>query len=332
MIRKIFFKIFFCAFFLFLTTPSQAFAFRFAVYGDSRARKEDPALVNREVLGFINKYVHSLKPRPQFVLFVGDAMNQTWSLDYTQNNWPMWLKFMKRGLKTIPLYMSLGNTDLYGETGGTEFPLQRSFQQAFSFLPNNGPRHYKKLAYFFEHGKGKEKSLFVVLDSFGFFKNDGLTLNFDNAYSSEQINWFKKVTSQSSAAHKFVITHGPAFSVEGEPTHPSVKKVWKFMTKNDFDIFFCGHEHIFSRWLITKKIFPEASSAITQTIVGSAGAPLHTLADVVVNPHKAHIHAGYTFVIVDVKGNKVIQRGYRLVPKPCGGFSTQRIDKVIIEK
>lgn len=318
--------------FFMIFTPTDAYAFRYAVYGDSRAPKGDASLVNREVLGFINRHVYSLNPRPDFVFFVGDAMNRGWSQDYTRNVLLDWVHFMKSGLKSIPFYMIAGNTEFYGNTGWTEYPLQTQYQLTFSHLPDNGPAHHKKLAYFIEHGKGKEKSLFIILDSFGFYKENGLLKNFDNGFDSEQINWFEKTAKKSKANHKFVMNHGPAFSVEGYPIKDSVRKVWNIMTKHQFDIFFCGHEHIFSRWLITKKEFPQGRSNITQTIVGSAGALPDSPSKVVVDPQEAHIHCGYTFVIVDVKKNKVIQRSYGLVSQPGGGFTTKLFDTLVLKK
>lgn len=315
-----------------LLAPTNAFAFRYAVYGDSRAPKGDPALVNREVLGFINEHMNTLHPRPECVFFVGDAMNRSWTQDYTHNLLPDWIQFMRTGLKDIPFYMVPGNTELYGNTGWTEFPLQAQYQQTFSFLPNNGPAHYKKLAYFIERGKGKEKSLFIIMDGFGFYEENGLLKNFDNGFDAEQIKWLKKVIRNSSAHHKFLINHGPAFSVEGYPIKDSVRRVWKLLTKHAFDIYFCGHEHIFSRWLITKKIFPQGCSNMTQTIVGSAGATPDSPSKVVVDPQEAHIHTGYTFVIVDVNGNRITQRSYGLVAKPGGGFTTQLVDKFTLRK
>lgn len=318
------------AFALFM--PQNAFAFRYAVYGDSRAPKGDPALVNRTILGFINKHMHSLKPRPDFVLFVGDAMNRSWAQDYTHNFLPDWIQFMKSDLKNIPFYMIPGNTELYGNTGWTEFPLQTEYQQTFSFLPHNGPPNYKNLSYYIKHGQGKEKSLFIILDSFGFYDQSGTLTNFDNGFDAEQIKWFAKIAKKSKANHKFVINHGPAFSVEGFPIKDSVRKIWQLMTKNNFDIYFCGHEHIFSRWLITKKVFPPASKPMTQTIVGSAGAVPDSSSKVVVDPQQAHIHSGYTFVIVDVGKNKITQRAYALVSLPNGSYRTQLVDKFTLKK
>ncbi len=199
-------------------------------------------------------------------------VNRGWNANYSHNNLLDWQAFMKEGLEDIPLYVAIGNTDLYGTTGWTEYPLQAQYQDVFKSLPNNGPPHYKKLAYSFEYGKGSKRSLFVILDSFGFFNDQGNWTNFDNGYDNEQIKWFANKAKGSTAKHKFTLTHGPAFSVEGFPVQDSVRTIWNIMEKTGFEMFYCGHEHIFSRWTIGKKEYPESIRKMTQTIVGSAGA------------------------------------------------------------
>jgi len=319
-------------FLIMLICVSQAHAFRFVVYADSRAPKGDPNLFNHEVLGYINSQVQSLHPKPRFALFLGDMVNRGWDATYSHNNLFDWKAFMKDGLGDIPLFVGIGNTDLYGNTGWTEYPLQAQYQDVFKNLPKNGPHNYKQLAYSFEYGKGKERSLFVILDSFGFYNAEGNWVNFDNGYDSEQIKWFSKKARCSTAKHKFTLTHGPCFSVEGFPVQDSVRTIWKIMEKFRFDMFYCGHEHIFSRWTIDKNVFPDSTRKQTQTIVGSAGANPDNPANVKVNPKKAHIYSGYTFVVVDVKGDKIVQRAYAAVPNVQGGFSTKRIDTFILSK
>jgi hypothetical protein len=317
---------------LMLFSASTAYAYRFVVYADSRAVKGDPALFNREVLGFMNSQISTLTPKPAFALFLGDMVNRAWTTDYTHNNLTDWKAFMKAGLKKIPLYVAIGNTDLYGITGWTEYPLQDQFRQVFNDMPDNGPSQYKQLSYAFEYGKGKKRSLFVVMDAFGFYNAGGAWTNFDNGFDKAQIKWFSKTAKASDATHKFCLSHGPAFSVQGFPVQNSVREIWKQMEKSKFDMFYCGHEHIFSRWTINKAVYPLSTRKMTQTIVGSAGAVPDSASNVKVNPVEAHIYSGYTFVVVDVKDKKIIQRSYAVIPNGSGGFSTKLIDKFVVLK
>lgn len=324
-------SVFLFFFVIFLLDTPQAYAYRFVVYGDSRSVKGDPSVINREILGAINSKIAHLHPKPEFVFFLGDCVNPGWAHNYVHNNLRDWKEFMRQGLGKIPFYTAVGNNDLYGNTGWTEFPLQTEFQDLFDRLPSNGPHHYKKLAYTIEHGHGKEHSLFVVLDSFSFYPQNGSLVNFDNGVDQEQLDWFEKKARDTKAHYKFVLSHGPAFSIEGWPVHPSILQVWDLMGTNHFDGFYCAHEHIFSRWNITKKVYPQARRTMVQTIVGSAGSPLDDISLVKVDFHEAHIFRGYTFIVVDIEKDTMVQKSYGLVPGD-GGYTVRLIDKFVIKK
>lgn len=315
----------------FLITPSFVHAFRFVVYGDSRAAPGDTASFNSAMLGAINTKIAALTPQPSFVFFLGDCVRPAWTTNYGRNNLADWKTFMKEGLGKIPFYVAVGNNDLYGNTGWTEFPLQTEFQATFDSMPSNGPHHYKKLAYSFEHGKDKKKSLFIMLDSFGFYTQNGSLVNFDNGIDKEQLDWVSKKARKSNANYKFVLSHGPAFSIEGWPVGSSIRQVWDIMVQHDFDEFYCAHEHIFSRWDITKKIYPAAKKVIPQLIVGSAGSPLDDISLVKVPFRQAHIYRGYTFTVVDIYPHKMVQKSYGVVQNG-NTYSTHLIDHLTIRK
>lgn len=306
-------------------TPKM-YAYRFVVYGDARAAKGDPIVTNYTILGSINRRIANLHPKPKFVLFLGDSVNRGWTANYTHNNLVDWKQFMTQTLRGIPLFLVIGNSEMYGNTGWTEYPLQTEYQRTFDYLPSNGPEHYKKLAYYFEFGKGLERTSFFILDSFGFYQNNGALTNFDNGYDAEQLAWFEKKAKRSDAHYKFALSHGPAFSIEGWPIAPSVHQMWNIMGKNHFDELFCAHEHAYSRWLINKKVYPSAKRSMIQTIVGSAGAPLDSPSLIKVDPHKAHVYIGYVFIVVDVQEHAIIQKTYALIPTAMG-HTTRLIDK-----
>jgi hypothetical protein len=316
----------------FVLPASHAYAYRFVIYGDSRGPRGDPSVVfNREILGAINAKIAKLHPRPKFAFFLGDCITPAWAHNYVKNNFIEWMQFMKQSLNGIPFYTVVGNNDLYGNTGWTEFPLQTQFQKFFASLPSNGPRHYKKLAYSVEYGEGAERCLFVVLDSFGFYKRNGELVNFDNGVDQEQLKWFATQAKNSKAHYKFAISHGPAFSIEGWAVDPSISQVWKLMDKHHFDGLYCSHEHIFSRWNINASVYPQAKHTMIQTITGSAGSPLDDIALVKVDFHKAHIFRGYTYTVVDIRKGKMIQRSYGLRPQG-NGYTFCLIDTFVRKK
>jgi hypothetical protein len=322
------FALFLCSFF-FLSTPF-AYAYRFVVYGDSRGTDGSPLSFNTQILGAMNAKISRLYPKPKFCFFLGDCVRPSWSRNYVHNNLRDWKRFMKNGLGSIPFYTSVGNNDLYGNTGWTEYPLQTEFQKLFSHHPSNGPEHYKKLAYSLEYGHGKERTLFLMLDSFGFYKQNGSLVNFDNGIDQEQLKWVENKAKKSKARYKFVLSHGPAFSIEGWPVNPSIKQVWNIMDANDFDGFYCAHEHIFSRWDITTDVYP-VNHVMFQSIVGSAGSPLDDISLVKVDFKKAHIYRGYAFIVIDILKDKMVQKSYALIPAN-GTYNTCLLDKFVIKK
>jgi hypothetical protein len=339
---------------LFLTAQVQAF--RFVVYSDCRAPKVDwtkpfPAnLFNVPVLGYINSQVTQLNPRPDFVFFMGDMINRAdpkaVPAPDPRSNLQYWKDFMTDGLDGIRLYVAVGNSDLYGTTWWTELPLQAAFAQTFNDMPNNGPTDpvdFTYLVYSFEFGQGDEKSLFVVLDAFGIYNGAPYyptEVHCDNDFdpspvvptpaAPEQINWFNNVASNSTANHKFVFSHGPAFSVEGYPVARNVKKVVDVAMNYNFDNFFCAHEHLFNRWNIGIPAYQPAKSNIIQTLTGTSGALIDPSSNVNAN-REGRIHFDYTYVVVDVDGNNVIERTYT-VSADRGNFTTHLIDTVLLVK
>lgn len=329
------------------TTP--IYAFRFVVYSDCRAPKADWEkpfpynLFNKDVLEYINSQVVTLNPRPAFVMVMGDLINRAYPKadPAITSNLDYWKTFMTNGLQGINLYVAVGNSDLYGTTWWTELELQTQFAQTFSNMPDNGPQSpvdFRHMVYSFEYGEGKEKSLFTVLDSFGIYYGMSYTttIHCDNDFDpypfpAEQINWFSAQAAASDASHKFVFAHGPSFSVIGYPVARNVKKIWDIALNNDFDTFFCAHEHIYYRWNIGQKAYPTASGNLIQNLSGTAGAVPDSLSSVNANPEN-RIYFGYNFVVVDIDGSTITEKAYTVTPNSAGGYTKKLFDTVVIAK
>ena len=342
-----------CLFMLIAACSTQAF--RFVVYSDCRAPKsylQPPPvtpvpfpynLFNIDVLGYINSQVVNLNPKPDFVIFIGDMINSTNKVTPgPESNLQYWKTYMENGLNGIPLYVAVGNSDLYGATWWLEYPLQAEFADTFDNMPSNGPNtpvDFTHLVYSFEHGEGQEKSLFVVLDSFGIYKNAAITADTkycDNDFDpypfpAEQINWFSAQATASDAHHKFVIAHGPAFSVIGFPVGRNVKKILDVALTNNFDTLFCAHEHLFYRWNVDEETYPTTTKKIVQNLTGCSGAVPDTSASVAENPD-SRIYFGYNFVIVDVESDSITERAYAVISDGNGGYETDLIDTTTIVK
>jgi hypothetical protein len=255
------------------------------------------------------------------------------------NNLTYWKRFMTKSLNNIPLFVCVGNSDLYStNTWWTEENLQTGFAQVFGDMPNNGPQipvDFRHLVYSFEYGTDKEKALFVVLDSFGIYGTGASATHCDNdfdpyPYPAEQINWFSNTAKASTAPHKFVFSHGPAFSVVGFPVNRNVKKIWDVAVNNKFDTFFCAHEHLYHRWHVGKKAYPTAADKLMQLLTGTAGAVPDTPSNVNANAD-GRIYFGYNYVVVDVNASNIVMQTYGVTPNG-NSYVAKIIDTEVIIK
>jgi hypothetical protein len=317
-----------------LAVTSQAYAFRFVVTADSpdtvSSWNENNKGLNRECLEYINGQILALNPRPDMVFFLGDLVTRAHNAA-GHRFLPDWKAAMKPlSLAGIKIYVAVGNRDLYGNTGWTEKNLEAEFQQYFSDpphfdMPNNGPPSYKKLAYSLSH----ENAFFVVLDSFG-FKPDGS--NWDNGLDAEQLSWFSGQARGATEKFKFALSHGPAFSPEGWTVHDSVKKdMWGIMQGAKFDVFFCGHEHIYSRWGINRTVAPWVYRRIIQVLAGTAGAFPDHIFRVKQDRKKVHAFSLYNFMVVDVNVNDAQFTAYG-IDWNAGNYSSRIIDRFALQK
>jgi hypothetical protein len=333
-----------CLILSFVLSVGQAQAFRFVVLADSPQSLDkwpnyhlDPkpsltpkAGIDTEVLQYLCEQIKALKPKPDLVFFLGDLVTRACYPD-GEGNLHRFIPDWKEIMKTLPengikLYVAVGNRDLYGPEG---WPPQKEWEAEFQTffsdppnydMPDNGPANYKKLAYSFSY----DNAFFVVLDTFG-FKVDGS--NWDNGLDAEQLAWFYNQAQGTDVKFKFVLTHGPAFSPEGFAADSSLREMWQTMEQFKFSAFYCGHEHIFSRWKINQSVDPTIAWSMTQTLSGTAGAYPDDPSSIKKkeNLKPAHIWLGYNFVVVDVSKHEVRQKAYG-VTKESGAYKVKKID------
>ena len=164
--------------------------FRFVVYADSRGSYTPGKEINTDALNYINNQIVNLIPKPDLVFFLGDMATVAYDAN-GKRLLPDWKNLMEAdGFSfggprpgKIPLYVAIGNHELYDSTGNFLSSLQGEYQYFFSEMPSNGPSAYDKLAYSVESGN----CLFIVLDTFGFM--DG-NRNWDNGIDELQYWWF----------------------------------------------------------------------------------------------------------------------------------------------
>lgn len=310
-----------------LAVASQAYAFRFVVMADSPDNETEQTAFNKQGLEYIRGQILRLSPRPEMVFFLGDLV--TMSQNKAGHAFiPDWQETMKPLAEAgIKIYVSVGNRELYpADLPVPSKALEEQFRTYFSKppyfdMPGNGPDspyNYQKLAYTVSH----KNAFFVVLDTFA-FKSDGS--NWNNGLDAQQLNWFESQAGLATQKYKFVLTHGPVFSPEGVKTDSSMRQMWNIMQTYNFDAYFCGHEHIYSRWLINKDVDPTITKEMTQVITGSAGALPDHIFKITKNRKEVHAVALYNFVVGDVTNDGVYFSTYG-INRNAGKYSIKPID------
>lgn len=307
------------------STPVTAEKLRFVWLADSRGDAlQQP--VNDTVLKAIIKNIDSLGTKPNFVVFGGDMSYRGFiKPDYTFQAWKN--LFLPITIQGIPLYTALGNHELYHEHSDSGFILanQTAYQTVFSENPTNGPPGYDHLAYSFTSPTGG--SLFVVMDSY-YLTHDSIPQGLGGNISAVQMSWLRTLVAQSKATHKFLFIHTPYYYISDDSTEPSVAnptltRLWSFLDSNKFDVYACGHSHLFSRRTIDASVLPNPQTSpqtpnwknnVVQLINGAAGAgpdvgtidPAIKAAWNVYNDPKT-----YYFSVFDINGNTVTVNSYR---------------------
>jgi len=289
--------------------------------------------VNYPVLNAIIGQIGALSPKPSFVMFGGDMSYSGYiNSAYTFQAWKdLFAPLTGNG---IPLYTALGNHELYLSSSDSGFFLgnQQEFQHVFSENPANGPDGYKHLTYSFTSPGGN--SFFAVLDAYYLthsFKDSTMGGNID----STQMSWLKAQVAQTKATHKFLFIHSPYYYVNYDPEEPSAAnksytELWAFLDANKFDLYACGHSHLYSRKTIDPSVLPNPQTTpptppwqnnVVQLLNGTCGTHIETThIDPAIraawNVHNDSLT--YYFSVVDISGSTATVNSYR---GNTGGYS-----------
>jgi 3',5'-cyclic AMP phosphodiesterase CpdA len=280
---------------------------RFVFLADSR---NDANFINSAALNDINSRIVSLVPKPAFVIFGGDMATYGLRADGSDN-----FQAFRNAMHTITaagikLYVVLGNHELYQEaSGGTQMfrANQLKYQQVFADMPGNGPTDdFKRLVYSFTSPGGD--SFFAVLDPF--YMDPNTPQRADNgrggSIDNTQLTWLANQLAQTVANHKFLFIHVPAYYVvTSTDTFPTYMNLWSLLDSNRFNIYFCGHTHIYARKSIDRRVDLTRTNNVVQLINGGAGAPFNLL-PIVRDAASWHIKSNqYFFTVVDIRGKQV---------------------------
>ena len=308
---------------------------RFVFLADSRGTSTSD-LINTAALTAINTKILKLSPRPSFVVFGGDQAYRGYS------NGAYNFQAFKNAMKAltnagIKLYTVLGNHELYVKgQDGFFLSNQKEFQNEFSDNPTNGPSGYGRLVYSFASPGGD--AFFAVLDAY-YLTTDILNPNLHGNVDDTQRTWLASQLAQTKATHKFLFIHPPYYSVtEAQSSqNTSYTNLWSILDNNSFDIYCCGHVHLYSRKTIDSSIAPNPQLSppvqwknnVVQLLNGTCGAPVDT-SPLTVDRSLWHVFNGahtHYFSVVDINGSNVTVNSY------SGGTSDYNvIDSFTINK
>lgn len=309
------------AFFALALQPISAYGenLRFVFIADSRG--DSPTdLINTPVVNAINNQILALSPRPAFVVFGGDqAFAGSINGRYTFHAFKDAMASLTNA--GIPWYTVMGNHEIYDSNNSKLYLLanQREYQKAFTSNPANGPTpDYDRLVYSFESPGGD--AFFAVLDQY--YLTGDAPANLTGTIDAAQLSWLAAKVAQTKASHKFLFIHGPYYYIDFMPPPPDITytNLWKILDDNRFDLYCCGHNHLFSRKTIDSSIPPMPQTTppiqwknnVVQLLTGTMGAPIDPY--IMVDPIKWNVHYApntYYFSVVDISGSKVTVNSYQ---------------------
>lgn len=298
---------------------------RFVWLADSRGDSlKDP--IRLPVLKNIILQIAALNPPPDFVVFGGDGAYRGFiGTEYTFDTFKhLFDTLINQG---IPLYTAIGNHELYHEhsSEGSWLLNQQQFQSTFSENPKNGPAGYDHLTYSFVNPE--TSSLFVVLDPY-FVTKDTMHLTLGGNIDDATMTWLRGLVASNQVKHKFMFIHTPYYYISNDTTEPSsanqsFTKLWAFIDSSNFDLYACGHSHLYSRRTISDSVSPNPQTIpptaawknnVVQLINGTCGAGPSTEAidpNVRIPWHVYNDPLTYYFSVIDVSGSNVLVNSYR---------------------
>lgn len=320
--------------------PGVVEPFRFVFLADSRGESLDYP-VNDSVMKAIVSQIGQLSPKPAFVIFGGDMSYRGFiHNDFTFQAWKDLFTPLGSG---IPLYTAMGNHELYHEHAslGCWLVNQQAFQSVFSGNPANGPAGYEHLAYSFTAQGGN--AFFAVLDPY-FVSKDTMHLGLGGNIDSTQMSWLRKQVAQTSATHKFLFIHTPYYYVaedtsEASEPNQSFTKLWSFLDSNKFDIYACGHSHLYARKTIDSLVLPLPQTtpptplwknSVVQLLNGTCGAgpSTGTIEPAFKIPWNVHNDPKtFYFSVIDIDGNTVTVNSYSGYHGAYTVFDTFRVTR-----
>lgn len=289
--------------------------FRIIVFGDSKGKDNG---VNKKVLHKIMKRVKELNPKPQYIVVLGDSIAGHSNMKIMKTQLDTFSNLIKEYNLFDEIIPVIGNHEVNNEP--EDYSKETIFIENFPNL-NVGEflEGYNKTVYYLDILDTR----IIVLNTYHCGEI--------NKICSSQLEWFKKIIADP-IKNKIVFLHSPAYPT-GAHLGTSLDlytkerdEFWSVIDSNNVDIVFSGHEHNYSRRVISRHFNTSEhkfKNNIYQVITGGGGEKLRhsykSKSSVVVPPKAVH-----HFVIVDFNANNI-----KLQAITAKG---EIIDKLIIEK
>jgi hypothetical protein len=301
--RKVTWQTIFLALFIWVLGASLCFAasdvWKFVIFGDTR--HPDP-MTTTGVSPRLPELSQAIAAeKPELVFFYGDFINGYYAHQESalyrkyRPQFDNWLAAMKPVYDLgIPVYVLRGNHE-YGDEGLPDPELFKIYEEYFAKkMPQNGPADARGLTFSVVYKGAK----IIGLDQYVGEKGK---VNMDLA-------WLKTELDDNTSPFLFVYSHGPAFRVLKKRLHPfdlfsnhkQRDEFWEILKKHQVSVYFCGHDHLYSRG---------QKDGIIQVCAGNGGAnavdydPAHVdqelqdLHPVIAVPKEK---AGIAFIVVTV--------------------------------
>jgi len=267
-------------------TASDSDSFSFAIIGDTQrfnAGKKN---------GGLQKAAQAAgREKVAFALAMGDLVSSCYGDSKCANKLKKWRRIVSADVAQV--YPVMGNHDQ------TRSKADAVWQRTFS-LPDNGPSDLKEIVYSFDYGD----SHFVAL-------NTGSS----HQVNQEQLDWLEQDLTANQKTHTFVFFHEPAWPTgakigESLDVHPSERdSLWRILDSHNVTAVFSGHEHIYSRRVISADQLTGLSHSIPQFIVGNTDSFRHG------KPRQGRADAYYNnknYAIVEVNANNITMTDYSI--------------------
>jgi hypothetical protein len=110
-----------------------------------------------------------------------------------------------------------------------------------------------------------------------------VSLNSNSSYvgtssTSAQYQWLAQDLAANSTACTLVFWHAPLYNIGPEGNASGMKSIWSLLVQDKVDMVLNGHDHDYQRWTpLDGSGTPNATSGVTEFVVGSAGHGIQTI-------------------------------------------------------